>query len=198
MRGLTQFRSIAPDLVAAAMSAERFDRAQSVVAEMETVAEQSGLASVVASAQRCRGLLDGRVELLVDAADLLSATAWRVDHVHACQDAAEALARAGVHDRARELADRAASALEAVLAGVPTPQHEAGGRSDAADGPWATVSARELEVVRLVASGATNPEIAEHLCISRRTVESHVSNVMRKLGASNRTQIATIATNRGL
>jgi DNA-binding NarL/FixJ family response regulator len=134
--------------------------------------------------------------MLIDAADLLAATPWRIDHARACQDAAAALSQGGAHDRAREMAQRAESELAAVRSGVPAPTHDTARSAANADGPWAAVSARELEVVQLVARGASNPEIAERLCISRRTVESHVSSVMRKLGASNRTQIATIAANR--
>ena len=54
----------------------------------------------------------------------------------------------------------------------------------------ASLTARELEVARLVASGATNPEIAARLFLARKTVERHVSNVLLKLGARNRTELA--------
>lgn len=52
------------------------------------------------------------------------------------------------------------------------------------------LTARELEVAKLVAAGATNPEIAARLFLSRKTVERHVSNVLLKLGARNRTELA--------
>ena len=63
--------------------------------------------------------------------------------------------------------------------------------SGAASAPGdAGLTARELEVARLVASGATNPEIAARLFLARKTVERHVSNVLLKLGARNRTELA--------
>jgi DNA-binding CsgD family transcriptional regulator len=49
---------------------------------------------------------------------------------------------------------------------------------------------REQEIVRLIAAGASNPEIAQQLFLSRKTVERHVSNVLKKVGARNRTELA--------
>jgi DNA-binding CsgD family transcriptional regulator len=52
---------------------------------------------------------------------------------------------------------------------------------------------RELTIARLVATGATNPEIAQQLFLSRKTVERHVSNVLRKAGVRNRAELAARA-----
>ena len=52
------------------------------------------------------------------------------------------------------------------------------------------LSEREREIARRVASGATNPEIAAALFLSRKTVERHVSNVLAKLGVRNRAEVA--------
>lgn len=57
---------------------------------------------------------------------------------------------------------------------------------------------RELYVLRLVASGATNSEIAEKLSISINTVKSHLKNILAKLQLENRTQAATYALKHGL
>ena len=57
---------------------------------------------------------------------------------------------------------------------------------------------REVEVLRLVASGRSNPEIAEELFISPRTVTTHVSNILNKTNSANRAEASTYASQNGL
>ncbi len=57
---------------------------------------------------------------------------------------------------------------------------------------------REREVVALIAQGKSNREIAEALVVAKITVETHVNNILYKLGFSSRTQIAVWAVERGL
>jgi DNA-binding NarL/FixJ family response regulator len=57
---------------------------------------------------------------------------------------------------------------------------------------------REQEVLELLANGQTNKEIAGHLVVTERTVKFHVSAILRKLGATNRTEAVTIAAQEGL
>ena len=57
---------------------------------------------------------------------------------------------------------------------------------------------RELEVLELLAHGLTNREIGERLFIGERTVKFHVSSILAKLGAENRTEAARISISRGL
>ena len=54
---------------------------------------------------------------------------------------------------------------------------------------------RELEVLHLVAAGRSNGQIGQALFISRKTASVHISNILRKLGVSNRIEAAAIATN---
>jgi DNA-binding NarL/FixJ family response regulator len=61
-----------------------------------------------------------------------------------------------------------------------------------------SLTPRELEVLQQLAQGLQNKEIAAALVISERTVKFHVSAIMGKLGAGNRTEAVTIAAQRGL
>lgn len=57
---------------------------------------------------------------------------------------------------------------------------------------------REREVLKLIAQGMTNGEIASALFISEHTVKNHVSNIYRKLGDNDRTRVALLALEGGL
>lgn len=57
---------------------------------------------------------------------------------------------------------------------------------------------RELDVLKLIANGLTNSQIAEKLVISENTVKGHVSNILSKLHLADRTQVAVYAWQRGL
>lgn len=92
-------------------------------------------------------------------------------------------------DAARRVFERlgAAPALNRVaeLSGAATPQHGPGG-----------LTRREVEVLRLVATGATNREIADRLVISEKTVARHVSNILTRLGVSSRAAATAYAVRR--
>jgi two-component system NarL family response regulator len=60
------------------------------------------------------------------------------------------------------------------------------------------LSPREIEVLNLVASGNSNKEIAARLSISEETVKGHITNILSKLGANDRTQAVTIGLKRGI
>jgi DNA-binding NarL/FixJ family response regulator len=64
--------------------------------------------------------------------------------------------------------------------------------------PAAALTVREREIVGLVAEGRSNRDIARHLVLSERTVETHVRNALMKLELANRTQLAAWATQIGL
>ena len=113
---------------------------------------------------------------------------------------AEILRAGGDTAGARELADRAREAakrlgarplLDHLLTLGSTPQRSAAG-------PSGELTAREREILALVAAGRSNGEIGKQLFISTKTVSVHVSNILAKLGASGRTEAAAIGRRRGL
>lgn len=85
-----------------------------------------------------------------------------------------------------------ASASAALAGGVETAGE--GGEPD----PLADLTSRELEVLELIASGRTNKEMAAELGISRRTVETHRENLMRKLDIHSVAGLTRLALERGL
>jgi NarL family two-component system response regulator LiaR len=70
-------------------------------------------------------------------------------------------------------------------------------RSDEVN-PFTELSDREFEVLRLIASGKSNAEIAEILVIGESTVKTHISNLLGKLHVSDRTQAAIFAWQQGV
>jgi DNA-binding NarL/FixJ family response regulator len=57
---------------------------------------------------------------------------------------------------------------------------------------------REVEVLRLIARGLDNTAIAQELCLTKRTVQNHISNIYGKLGVASRTEAALLALHHGL
>jgi DNA-binding CsgD family transcriptional regulator len=106
-----------------------------------------------------------------------------------------ALAQAGAGEAAPELARAAADAERMGAATVRELAEQAlrslGVRTWRRSAAGTPLTGREQEVARLVADGATNREIATTLFLSPKTVERHVSNALRKLGARNRAELAS-------
>ena len=131
-----------------------------------------------------------------------AASAWRA---HGCPyEAARALV---VSDRAELIVeglielDRIGAAPAAKEArrrlrerGAPVPR---GPRKATRENP-ASLTAREIDVLRLVVAGKRNEEIAHDLVVSRRTVDHHVSAILRKLAVRSRVEAATAAVELGL
>jgi pimeloyl-ACP methyl ester carboxylesterase len=115
---------------------------------------------------------------------------------------------------ARQLASRIPDArlaavddMESVIGAIsdfvaPEPPAAQRGTDAAAPGPPAVdplgLSAREIEVLRLVAAGKSNRQIAEELFISTNTVDRHVSHILSKIGAANRAEAAAYAAKQRL
>jgi DNA-binding NarL/FixJ family response regulator len=95
------------------------------------------------------------------------------------------------------LAQRARVALAAADAAIASPApSDAEGSVDV--GADTGLTARQLEVLALIAEGRTNREIADALFITEKTAGAHVSSILARLGVRSRVEAATLAHRRGL
>jgi DNA-binding CsgD family transcriptional regulator/pimeloyl-ACP methyl ester carboxylesterase len=94
--------------------------------------------------------------------------------------------------------DEGIRAIEDFLNTLPSPGQTTHDFKKADAAPLDRLTSREVEVLRLIATGKSNPQIAEELVISLNTVQRHVSNILAKTGAANRTEAALYARDRGL
>jgi DNA-binding CsgD family transcriptional regulator/tetratricopeptide (TPR) repeat protein len=123
--------------------------------------------------------------------------------LHAAGVGAEQLGARPLGDEITALARRARLDLDvgqrpASSAMAASPPSTGADRADTSQqGAWLLTS-RELDVLRLVAAGRTNPEIAQALFISRKTAGNHVSHILTKLGVANRVQAAAMGLRLGL
>lgn len=98
-------------------------------------------------------------------------------------------AHKGIYQLDPAIAAKVVSAIARVASGVPV-EEDISKHID--------ITAREIEVLRLIAQGATNREIATQLVISEGTVKNHISNLLGRLGLRDRTQAAIYAREHGL
>ncbi len=123
----------------------------------------------------------------------------RAEHLAAAHAAATRVGAGPLRRSIEELALRARVAL-APMPAEPAPDGgsaESGAPVPATPGV-AGLSAREVEVLRLVALGQSNGEIAERLFITRKTAAVHVTHILDKLGVANRVEAAMVAARLGL
>ena len=175
------------------------DRCGEVVEAMDALAARNPeVAHLQAGALAVRGVAESRADALIAAEGLLAATPRRLDHARVAELAA--LALPGRDDHARRLAETSMHAYAEVGA-----DHEAGrarasfrragiavrvaARPRPSSG-WEALTRTEERIAQHVALGETNLEIAQQLFISRRTVETHVSHILTKLGLRSRTELA--------
>jgi DNA-binding CsgD family transcriptional regulator len=164
-------------------------------------ARRWGAASGIGIALRAVALVEGgarSVDRLREAVEVLDGSPARLEHARALIDLGAALRRANrraearsalqngldmaVNCGARPLAERARTELRA-----------AGGRSsDPAGTGLEQLTASERRVAELAAEGRSNPEIAQALFVTRKTVETHLGHVYSKLDISGRGKLARV------
>lgn len=151
-----------------------------------------------AAARWCDALLADDPDRLADVAAHLRDAGRRAQLASALEDTAVAAAHAGRRDAASRLAAEALDAYASLEAaadgGRAAERFRANGirvrRAARPSTGWAALTATERRVAALAGGGCTNPDIARALGLSPRTVETHVSHILAKLGARSRREIA--------
>jgi DNA-binding CsgD family transcriptional regulator len=191
----SRWRSRAAHAIAAAGDPEGAAR---MAAEDLALARRWGAASGIGVALRAGALAaagDAQIEGLRAAAATLERSPARLEHARALVDLGAALRRANRRREARgELGDGLALAERCGAGGLAerarAELRAAGGRSGAAEGGgWEQLTASERRVAELAAEGRGNPEIAQTLYVTRKTVETHLGRVYRKLGIAGRGEL---------
>jgi len=198
---LEEFEDLFADAVRLAARTGDLATANSLADQAAALAEGSEIPHRQANALYCRGLLDH------DAGGLLAAAA-RYEDASRPLLAAKAFEAAAaeslwVDDRgqAREAFIRAVEVYSSLGAAADVARLRAAFRAHGIHrGPhsrhrravsgWDSLTDTEVKVAGLVAEGLSNPEIAAKLMLSRRTVSTHVSHILKKLGVASRTDIA--------
>jgi ATP/maltotriose-dependent transcriptional regulator MalT len=193
----------------ALLAAGRRDDAARVAAEIQSCADAvclptaAGMASLAAARLALdAGVPTTAVERALEAAGAFEAAEALWDAARARTLAGRALARSGDSDRAALELERAATAFDSFgsLRYRDQAERELGKlgrrvhrrtRPGKTDGKGIeTLTARELQVARLVVDRKTNPEIAAELFLSNKTVESHLRNIFHKLNVTSRVELA--------
>ncbi|MFE0028580.1 BTAD domain-containing putative transcriptional regulator [Amycolatopsis sp. NPDC059021] len=167
----------------------------------EEAAKERPAARAAAAARWCRGLIDQDPAPVLAAADHYRRVGRVVELGMALEDASALLAKRG-ETEAAQAAFAESAALYADLSAswdleratnrlaafgirrdvtVPRPRSRHG---------WESLSPVERKIARLVAAGHSNPAIAEHLDLPRRTVQAHVARLLGKLGTTSRDRVA--------
>ncbi len=188
---------------AARLAVQTGDRnaARALAGEAAQLAAGSQIPHRLANARYCRGLLAGDPGLLLAAAESYGAASWPLLQAGALEAAAERLVDGGDRPQARAAFTRAAGLYTALgaaadLARLRTRFHGHGirlgphARHRQARSGWDSLTPTEVRVAALVQEGLSNPDIAARLFLSRRTVATHVSHILKKLDVRSRTDIA--------
>lgn len=172
-----------------------------LVAEDLERARRWGSATGLGIALRATALANGGDAAgLREAVDVLERSPARLEHARALVDLGAAQRRANHRAEARtalqaglELAERCGA--RALAADARTELRAAGGRAKASAGTGLEqLTASERRVAELAAGGRSNPEIAQSLFVTRKTVETHLGRIYRKLDIARRDQLAAALT----
>lgn len=192
---------VLPEIVRLATAIGDLDAARATTERVVALAAGSDVGHRIAAAAYCRGLVDGDGEELLRAATAYRECGRPLSRAKALEAAAAAFVHNAQSSSARAAASRALdlyaelgaewqlARTQSVLRGLglrrgPKVKHRR------AKTGWDSLTPAEATVAQLVVAGLSNPQIAERLFVSRRTVTTHVSHILAKLQVRTRTDIA--------
>ena len=186
-------------LVRLALATGQRELAERVVERQAAAGEH--VPSMAGAIQHSRGLLGDDGLAVLGAAHLYRAAGYPLPQARALEDAAVLLAGGGDRAQAREAYQQSyqiyasldatwdIARADARLRTVGVRRGQRGTRRRPATG-WAALTPTELRIVERLAGGASTPDIAGTLLMSRSTVQTHVTHIMSKLAVNSRVQIA--------
>lgn len=187
---------------------ERTEEAKAVLAELKEVAAMIGTTPMRAAVKSAEGILEKAVDkyesaklLLEDAIDIYDGINTPFEAAHARLELAGALVALGQFHLAEAELNKALKTFQHLGAEkdvgraklLLTNLHKTNAEMQAMDKKL-QLTGRELEVLRLIAAGKNNEEIAEQLFLSVRTIEKHLSNLYLKMGVSGKSARAFAAS----
>ncbi|MEV5837469.1 AAA family ATPase [Nocardia sp. NPDC052112] len=193
---------IFPDIARLAADIGDAHAARSVVASADLLLSRQPTASRTGTAQLCRGLADADPDGLLAAAHAFRQSGRPLFEAQAHENAAVLLAAAGRIPESRTALDAAVELYSGLGASWDSARAVArvrpygirrgvrGPRNRPKTG-WAALTDTERKVATQVADGLSNTDIAAQMFLSRRTIQSHVSNILAKLDLRSRREIAT-------
>ena len=196
-----ELENLLPDVVRLAARTGDLELAQSLAGQAAKLAKGSEIPHRQANALYCEGLLDHDADRLLTAAARYQDASRPLLAAKAYEAAAAEFLRADDRGRAREAFVQAVEAYTSIGAAADVARLRAAFRAHGIHrGPhsrhrravsgWDSLTDTEVKVAGMVAEGLSNPEIAAKLMLSRRTVSTHVSHILKKLGVASRTDIA--------
>lgn len=200
-------RGVAQLLLRLAHELADAERLQKTLTGLEALAARADSATVTAIATLGRGLKERDRDAILQALPAIRQDPRRPEQAGLLEDAAVALAELGDMEAARSPADETVEFYRSVGGARSRAQAEArfrrvgivrgirGPRARPALG-WESLTPTETRIVKLVAQGLRNAEIADRLVVSPRTVETHLSHVYTKVQVGSRVRLATEAAKR--
>ena len=198
---LDELEDLLADAVRLAMEIGDTETAQALVGHAAALAADSEIPHREANALYCRALLDHDTAGLLSAAERYGDATRPLLRAKALEAAAAEFVRADDRDQARAAFTSAGDSYTALGAATDAARLQATFRGHGirrgphakhrrAQSGWDSLTPTETKIAALVQDGLSNPEIAAKLLLSRRTVATHVSHILRKLGVHSRTDIA--------